>query len=299
MIWPFILLLSSWVNAQDFNFLLTPGGPTTYLTFENQTQPKESDTKVLNQRFMLGHTVKTEKLDYVVGTNYQHLDFDNKSSSLRDYSQYQLSLGVRKNLSHNKFWFANVSYGSASDRPFKNADDDTISANYIRKTSDRWVMVVNYSNNRSFLNNIPLPGFFYIKDMTRQKTTIIGFPFLLLMRNVGDWSYRYLGLLPWRHQARVSYSKFSKVHPYVGFEQEVFNFFRHDREKSNQRTFFFQRRLGVGADFKLVTQLKLDLFLGHSFDREIFEARNFSDKKSSKTRFDDSFFIETKVSYSF
>ncbi len=299
MIWPFIFFLSTLVYAQDFNFLLTPGGPSSYLTFENQTQPKEGETKILNQRFIFGHTIKTEKLDYVVGGNYQHLDFDNKSSSLRDYSQYQLSLGVRKKLSDNKFWFANVSYGSASDRPFKNADDDTISANYIRKTSDRWVMVVNYSNNRSFLNNIPLPGFFYIKDMTREKATIIGFPFFLWMRHTGYWSYRYLGLLPWRHQARVSYSKFSRVHPFVGFEQEIFSFFRHDRDKTNQRVFYFQRKLGIGADFKLIPRLKFDLFLGHSFDREIFEAKNFSDKKSSKSRLDSSLFIETKISYSF
>ena len=299
-----ILIFAPWIWAQDFNFLFTPAAPASQLAFENLTQPQEQlqnqegKSKLLKNRLLLGHTIRTEKIDYVVGANYLHLDMD-KQGILRDYTQYQLSLGVRKNLANNKFWFANLSYGAASDRPFKNADDDTISGNYIRKLSEKWFLAVNYSNNRSFLNNVPLPGFFYLKDLSREKTTVIGFPFLLLMRNVGDWSFRYLGLLPWTHQARVSYSKFFIFQPYLGYEQEVMNFFRHDRDKSNQRTFFFQRKLGLGVDIKLIKSLKFDLFMGHAFDREIFEAKNFSDKKSREIRFADSLFIETKLSYSF
>jgi len=304
MLWMILIFFSSWSFAQDFSFLLTPAAPPSQLALENMTSPqeeltnKEGETKVVHSRFIFGHTVKSEKLDYLIGGNYQHLDFD-KNEVLRDYYQYQLSLGVRKQLPHNRFWFANVSYGTASDRPFKNSDDDTISANYIRKTSDKWFFVLNYSNNRSFLNDIPIPGFFYVKEAGKEKTTILGFPFIFVLRNVGNWSYRYFGLLPWRHQARVSYSKFPKTQPYVGYEQDVFNFFRHDRQEVNDRVFFFQRKIGLGIDLKFFKAAKVDLFMGHSFDREIFEAKNFSDKKSFRSRLANTVFIESKISYSF
>lgn len=304
MIWIIFFISSFNVLAQDMSFLLSPVAAPSQLAWEQSLAPQhnlknqDSSTKVLNSTLRFGHTVKTEKLDYIIGGNYQHLDLDHKGI-LRDYYQYQLALGMRKNLSGNRFWFANITYGTASDKPFRNSDDDTFSANYIQKVSEKWFLVANYSNNRSFLNNIPLPGFFYIKDASRDKLTILGFPFIMLMRKYQDFSFRYISLLPWKHDLRLSYNRAFWFQPYLAFKQEVTNFFRHDREEIDYRTFFVEKKMGLGMEIIPSKSLKLDFFAGHSFDRKIFEAKNYSDKKQNKLLFADSLFLESKLSYSF
>lgn len=300
----FIFFFCTQLWAQDISSFFSPSHHVGQLSMENLIQPKvesesREETKMVNSRLDAQYNIKTEKFDYLIGANYRHLDFDNNIKINRDYYQYQGSLGVKKHLSNNRFWLTTLSYGTASDRPFKNANDDTISANFIKKTSDKWFFVLNYSNNRVFLNNIPFPGFFYVKEATREKMTIFGLPFFLFVRQYGDWSFKYLGFLPWTHQARVSFVKFFWIRPYLGFEQGVMNFFRHDREDLAHRVFFFQRKIGTGVEMFLTKHLKLDTFVGHSFDTEIFEARNFNDKKFNTIKFENSMFLETKLILSF
>src|SRR5690606_12799452 len=138
-------------------------------------------------------------------------------------------VGYRKETEADKFWFMSLSYGSASDRPFKNNRDNTLGANFIKKFNSNWFALVNYSNNRNFLNNIPIPGFFYIKEMSREQTLVFGIPFIFWMKPISDnWSFRYLGLLPWTHRLKILYTKFAMISPYVSLEQSPQSYFRHD-----------------------------------------------------------------------
>lgn len=290
--------------AQDIALFFSPSMHVGQLSFENMTSPKTDvkgdgeKSKITNSRFDAQYTKRGDSYDYLFGLNYRHFDLDHGKGN-RDFFQYQGSIGIKKNLADNRFWLTTLSYGTASDRPFKNADDDTITINYVQKTSDKWFFVINYSNNRAFLNNIPFPGFFYMKDVSREKTTIFGLPFFLFIRQYGDWSVKYLGFLPWTHQARLSFTKFFWIRPYVGFEQGVISFFRHDREELKDRVFFFQRKVGTGLEVFLSKSLRVDTSFGHVFDREIFEAKNFSEKKKGSTRFDASLYLEMKLVYTF
>lgn len=303
----FTMLFSQQIFAQDFFNFLSPEAPSTSIEVEGSYLPtsdidRGSDkTQVLNSAIGINQKLFSDHKTLVtVGAKYQKLDLTAESPFLRDYYNQQGSVGVRRSFGENKFWLGSLSYGSASDRPFKDARDNTLSANYIQKINDRWLVVANYSNNRPFLNNVPLPGFIYVKEMSREKTFIIGFPIVLWQAPVStNFSLRFFGLLPFSYRTRLLYTKWQWIMPYAGFDQSPQNFFRHDREENNHRFFWFERRLMIGTEGRLSKNMKFDLSTGLAFDRQFYEAKNFSDKKDNVVDLEKSVFAALSIRYNF
>ena len=67
-----------------------------------------------------------------------------------------------RSLGDRRGWGAGASVGSASDVPFHSIHETIFSAaaryEIPSKERNSWVFLLNYSNNRTFLNNVPLPG---------------------------------------------------------------------------------------------------------------------------------------------
>lgn len=301
------MLFSQRSFAQDFFNFLSPESPMTSIEVEGAyLPPSEMDggtdkTQVTSSAIGINQRVYgSEKHIVVVGAKYQKLDLTADSPFLRDYYNEQLNLSYKRTLPDNKFWLGSVSYGSASDRPFKSSRDNTLSANYVQKVNDRWFFVANYSNNRSFLNNIPLPGFFYVKEMSVEKTFIVGFPIIYWQRPLTEnISLRYFGLIPFSHKLRFLYTRWRVFMPYVGFEQSPQNYFRHDREDRYDRFFWFERRLALGLEGKVVKGMRFDLSGGLAFDRQFFEAENFLQDKDNVVDLEKSYFVALSIRYNF
>lgn len=304
---PLLLLLPSLVLGQDFLNVFSPDAPKTMLELEGTFLPDSAVDNSRDETHVFFHSADIQQRVYgdeqrslSVGAKYQKLDLNSSHPYLNDYYNQQGSLTYRQKLSDNRFWLGNVSYGSSSDRPFKSSRDSTIGANFIYKFSPKWFGVANYSNNRAFLNNIPLPGFFYIKEMERNKVFIVGFPLIFWMRPLGDnWSFRYFGLLPWSHRFRLFYENFKSVKPYVGVEQQPLTFFRHDRDERYNRFFWFERRMISGFEGDLAKNLRYEVWGGFSFDRQFFEARNFSEKKEFLVNLDTAYLLGLNLRFKF
>lgn len=301
----FFLPLAS--NAQEFFNFLSPDSPSTTLELEGVYLPTSDieggadQTQVLNTGIGATQRIyKGDQTQIAVGAKYQKLDLTAESPLLRDYYNQQGSVSFKRDLKDDKFWLASLSYGSASDRPFKSNRDNTLSANYIQKINSKWFVAGNYSNNRTFLNNIPIPGFFYVKEMSRERTFVIGFPFLYIVEPLSSkWTLRYLGILPWSHRLKLLYTKWKFIKPYLGLEQSPQTYFRHDRDSRYNRFFWFERRASLGVESGLGRSLKFDLFGGYAFDRQFFEARNFSQSKDFLINLENSYFIGLNVRYNF
>ena len=301
----FILLFcSNQVFAQDLSFLMD-NAPTTNIEADGLYAPEQDfendsdNSKVLFSRLQASHAFRKEQSTWIVGGRSEKLDLSSQNPSLDDYYSYQLSLSYRRRQDDGKFWSLNGSYGTASDRPFKNSEDSTVGLTYIQKFSPRWFGVVNYSNNRAFLNNIPLPGFFWVKELSKEKTLVVGFPFIVWVTPISqNWSFRYLGILPWHHRLRLVYDA-KWVNPFVGLEQSPQNFFRHDREKQRERFFWFERRVGAGLEGRLGPHYRYELFNGLAFDRQFFEAKNFSESKQELNNLENSYFVSLNLKISF
>lgn len=288
--WIFIVLtltIFSEAHAQDLLSAFDASKFSTRLEFENistanaDVENGEQDTAV-DQRLASAQTslYQDEKQFVTIGGRWQTLDFSENHKGLRDYHNISGNIVYRRYLPENRFWSINLNYGSASDQPFKNGRDGTIGATYLQKTSARWMWLVNYSNNRVFLNNIPIPGFVYFHSMTKENTLILGFPFAFWVTPVGEkLSFRYFGILPWSHKAKLVWVQ-EKHEPYIGFEQAIQTYFDTRREENADRTFWFERKLMFGLEGKLKNNLGYDTQAGYAFDRSLFEAKNYSESKN-------------------
>jgi hypothetical protein len=301
----FLMLASSSLWSQDFLNLFSPELPSTSLDLEGLYLPRaESENnndkvRVFHQAAGVNQKIFQDDLNYLsVGARYQKLDLSGKSALLNDYYNQQANFSYRRSLPDENFWLASLSFGSSSDKPFKESRDNTISGNYIQKLNSKWYGAINYSNNRAFLNNIPLPGFFYVKEMSRDRGLIIGFPFIFWNHPISEsWSFKYIGILPWSHRLRFLYTKWRFVKPYAGFEQQPQNFFRHDRVDNENRIFWFERRAMIGVETGLSRSFRVDFATGYSFDRQFFEAKNFSQSKEFLINLENSYFVSLNLRY--
>lgn len=293
--------------GQEFFNFLNPDNSLTTLELEGNFLPYEKvedgvdHTKVLYSSVSVNQRIYRDEINQVnVGARAQKLDLNGDSNLLRDFYNQQVSVSYRKALPGERFSLTSLSFGTASDRPFRNGRDSTISANSLYKFSSKWIGVVNYSNNRAFLNNIPLPGVFYIHELSRENSLIIGFPVIFWNKSLSDrWSFRYFGFIPWNHRMRLMYKLNEYLKLYAGFEQSPQTYFRHDRRSRNNRFFWFERRLALGAEGGLSRDIRYDLSSGLAFDRQFFEARNFSDEKEFLINANKSLFVAFNLRYTF
>ncbi len=304
----FFSLFSFSLHAQDIASFLQGGNvPWTAFEFENMWMPKQrldsgpDKTDVIYRHFFLSQQIlKAEKVTMGLSARYQKLDLNKEVGILRDYYNIQFGGSFTYTLEDQRFWSLSYSHGSASDEPFERARDTVDSANFIDKYNERWFFVANYSNNRAFLNGVPLPGFFYVKEMTRERMLILGFPFLLWKNPLSErFSFTFFGLLPWSYRAKVSYEMSPFLKPYIGYEQMPQSYFRSDRSDRLDRFFWVERRVGLGLEGGVTRQLKFDLSTGLAFDRQFFEARNFADKKNLLYNLENGLYTSLTIKASF
>jgi hypothetical protein len=300
-----LFLMPFIVNAQDFFNFLSSETPFTSIELDGAFHPASSleDTSAKTQIINSGVNViqrvyKDDKQFISIGAKYQKLDLTADTPLLHDYYNQQGVLSYKRNFDSDKFWLGSVSYGSTSDEPFKSSDDNTLSVNYIQKVNSKWFIAGNYSNNRAFLNNVPLPGFFYIKEMTPEKILVLGFPVIYWMRPLSEsFTLSYLGLLPWTHLLKILYTKWGLFKPYIGLEQSPQTYFRRERDEQFDRFFWFERRIGLGVEGRISQHLKFDVTNGLAFDRQFFEARNFTQEKNFLINVENSYFVGLKLRY--
>jgi hypothetical protein len=212
-----------------------------------------------------------------VGVFGRYFELANTKPGIPNFYNIQFGASYRHYFENDKSLGIMASLGSSSDKPFKNGRDGTIMVNSTYQLSDKWVLLGNYSNNRAFLNNIPLPGFIYIQEQSREKTTMLGFPFIYILKPFyeDNFSFKYIGVLPYNHKMRILYNRLEIFKPYIGIEQGPFVFFDSDRTSNNVRTFWFERKAALGFEKSFGPFLKIDFQLGNSFDRQYFNARSF------------------------
>ena len=301
------LVLLSEAHAQDLLSAFDASNFSTRLELENfstanaDVENGEQDSAVHQRLAGVQTSLYQDDSNFIaLGGRWQTLDFAENSKGLRDYDNISGNLTYRRVLPEKRFWSINLNYGSASDQPFKDGRDGTVGATFLQKINPRWMWLVNYSNNRVFLNNVPLPGFVYFHTMTKEKSLVLGFPFIYWVTPLHKYiSLRYFGLLPWSHRLRVMYVKNDGVSPYLGVEQGALTYFDTRREEQRDRTFWFERKLTAGVEGKFNENLNYDFQTGLAFDRILYEARNFSEAKNYLINFENALFVSLSLKINF
>jgi hypothetical protein len=188
-------------------------------------------------------------------------------------ANYSCRLGDRRG------WGVGGGVGSASDVPFHSIHETNLSlaARYELPSRElnSWVFLLNYSNNRTFLNNIPLPGFAYvIREPDKGLTAAVGFPFALVRYKPDeDWTLS-ASLFGGSNYTVEAARRVKPVTLYARLAREPRQWLRAGRSDYSDRLIYDEKDARVGARAPLGAGLSLDGSLGWSFDRRFSEARD-------------------------
>lgn len=232
--------------------------------------------------------LKKEDSLWTFSVNAREMKLEPNNSPFPDLYDIKVGLGYTKLMDNNRQWTVNGSLGSASDKPFASEKESTVNVTGVYSTpidaSKRWLYLINYSNNRSFLNNIPLPGIAWMYTPSREFSLILGAPFLFLnwqfSENMGANAYT---LLPYTYRAQLYYKLNPVAQIYGGFDASQVVHYLHDRESRKERLFYDERKAFLGFKSPLSKALMSDFEVGYAFDRKFFAAEDYSWKPKNPT----------------
>ncbi len=216
------------------------------------------------------------------------------------YNHLFQSLAVRSSL--------NLNVGSDSDHPFYSIHETVFraGANYRVPSGSQnaWLFFLNYSNNRHFFNNIPLPGFgyFFVTDENRLQG-LVGFPFIALSyRPTPAWNAQLSDLRPaersnaeiWTQGSMTTYGCIRRFQ--CGGSQE---WLIADRPDYSDRLVFDKKRVALGVRSPLPYGFLFDVSGGRQFDQRFFVNDSSSYKDVPTEGLPPAWFVETRLSYRF
>jgi hypothetical protein len=197
----------------------------------------------------------------------------------------------------------NLGVGSASDDLFHSIHETEIRASaYYQLPSavyNSWVLMLSYSNNRTFFNNVPLPGAAYFwHDPGLRLDAVIGFPFLSVRwRPDDDWtlSAALAGGVDFNAEAQRRLT--GRIATYGRVERRPQQWLRANRDDYTNRLIFNEEDARLGLRARLGGGLGLDVSGGRAFDRQFFEAHDAQSQGASKMTLPDCWIIDARLSW--
>ncbi len=196
----------------------------------------------------------------------------------------ELSTGVKQTFKDGHAWGIVGSLGSPSDKPFRTMDEVVLGATafYLIPASgerNRWVLFLNYSNQRSFLNHVPLPGAAYLWSPSRNTFAMVGLPAAYFRTAwASNWSMDLFFFPPLQGDARVAYRWRPNLESYVRIRSDRDAFLRAGRTEADAWLRHAVIQAETGLSWSLGDHVEVDISMGYAFDRKIYESDSFSDR---------------------
>ena len=183
-------------------------------------------------------------------------------------------------------WIAGGGFnvGSASDEPFHTIHEMTGGVNgFLRIPQgehNAWLISLNYSPTSEL--NFPVPGVAFVWVPNDQLRMNIGLPFMVLYRPTEDITLEASYMLLTTVHARATYRICKPVRVYVGFDTTNESWYRVGRLDDQDRLFYYEDRISVGAQTNLGRMFLFDVSTGYAFDRYFFEGQHSSDRSFNR-----------------
>ena len=234
-----------------------------------------------------------EETTYAVSAKSQHLHFGNLPVKnnfvpITDLYSQQVSLSTAFIDAEKNTWKLSGGYGSASDKPFENSQSSVFDMNLSKKVQvdqlHSWTYFLNFSNNRGFLNNIPLPGFMYsTMNETMTQGAMFGIPFLTYwIRPTEKLTFTVFYLVPLTASVQASYNftRFMQAGLKLSTGQQ--SFMRSDRQNKKDRIIYTSDRASASFKTNLSQSLVVELELVKAFNRSLFDGKDVTSLSSDR-----------------
>jgi len=202
-------------------------------------------------------------------------------------SDIRFGTAYRRQLDND--WIGGGSFlvGSPSDEPFASGDEIVVSATGFLRVPDgehnAWLLTLNYANNRDFLANVPLPGAAYYYRVNDQLNVLAGIPMMIVnWQPTEKVKVEASYFIPRTIHAQVDYQMLDALKLYAGFDWTNQRFLRHDRWDDDDRLFYFEKRVALGARWQVHEKCWIDLAGGWVFDRFWFEGEDYGDRGDNR-----------------
>jgi len=203
-------------------------------------------------------------------------------------------------------WIAGgaVSVGSPSDKPFHGFDETELQASlFLRiphKQDNAWLFLIHFSNNREFLNYVPLPGVGYSFRPSRDFHAMVGVPFAWIQYAPFENVVLNASYFPLRHvNTRLNVRILPKTWIFGGFQWTGNRYLRADRQDTDHRLFYYEKRAEGGFRLDLAERVRLFLSGGYAFDRFYFEGKDYGDRGRNRLDINNGPFAALRVNVAF
>ena len=234
-----------------------------------------------------------EETTYAISAKSQHLHFGrleakNNFVPITDLYSQQVSLSTAFIDQEKNTWKVSGGYGSASDQPFKSSQSSVFDMNLSKKVQvdqrTSWTYFLNFSNNRGFLNNIPLPGFMY-STMNEAMTqgAMFGIPFLTYwIRPTEKLTFTVFYLVPLTASVQASYNFTKFIQAGLKLSTGQQSYMRRDRQDKKDRIIYASDRASASLKANLSRQLVAELEFVKAFNRSLFDGKDVTSLSSDR-----------------
>ncbi len=200
----------------------------------------------------------------------------------------------------NQRYGLSATYGSAGHRLLDEGRTPIVTSTFsFEKPIEEgrsWIYFLNYSNNRTFWNHVPLPGFAYaIKEKSR--TLILGLPFLFANWRMDPY-YVTAIIYPIGAMTEVSWRFWGPMMIYasLGWQPKAY---QNLVQVSDERLIYTRKELAAGL--RLFAGRKGSLSVGYvwNFDRRLFIGTSLTQVSEDVIDVDDSGGMQIKARASF
>ncbi|MFT3786371.1 MAG: hypothetical protein QM770_09410 [Tepidisphaeraceae bacterium] len=127
-------------------------------------------------------------------------------------------------------------------------------------------IVLNYDGNRSFLPDVPLPGFLYTYRISNELSLGVGVPFSNIVWTPSDkWRVELTYAFPDVATAKVEYKLTDHLGLYAELANETYSFHWDGLQQGRDRVFFTQNRIELGVSGYAAKDVRLTVAGGYAF----------------------------------
>jgi len=183
-------------------------------------------------------------------------------------------------------WIAggSLNVGSASNEPFHSINEMTAGFSAFLRVPqgehNAWLFSLSYSPTGEL--NFPVPGVAFVWVPNDQLRMNLGLPFMILYRPTDDITLEASYMLLTTVHARATYRICKPVRVYVGFETTNESWYVVPRLDNQERLFYYENRVAVGALINFGRMFLFDVSGGYAFDRFFFEGDHSSDRSFNR-----------------
>jgi len=192
-----------------------------------------------------------------------------------------------------------ATYGNAGTRLFSGQSNPVVSANLIferKKLDHSWFYFLSYSNNRTTLNNIPVPGIAYGLN-GKTYNLIFGLPFAFVMWRPDPFSI-VSSFSPFGVSIDLGFRVWGPLQLF-GLANWSPRSYQNLVEGSDNRLIFDKKEAGGGLRLNLGPKGSFSVGYFHNFDRRFLLSETITDRDAEKIEISDSSGLQVKARLAF